>query len=459
MVARDRLEKSQTYSEKDKKYMSGNTPFIAVIGAGRVGAEAAERAVNDYGLPVVLHSYKPDKAKANARDIKAGLQPGRDADLLQATGSFEDIRGAAVIIYAAGKAAGAVGAQSREELIASNAALIWQDFQEISHVAPNAKVIMITNPDVTMARVAWQASGMPAENFMSMGVGLDTIRYRSFLAEELGVSIEDVAGYALGDHTEHGILPITSTTTVSIDGRAHTLQELVDAGHITTEKIAEIVKKTKIEGFEIVKALDGAGASRAPAQVAVSLADSIIRDEQVVSVVGVWHNADSPWLEGLHMHHGIFLGTPAKLGASGVEGILPPHMTEEEFVALQDIASQSSALQSGAMALNLIRFYKHHGLRAEHKNSEIVLGFDESQASALEDSAKQKILTDLARYLLDSEGRLRTESRERVNIEDSSVSIPMLPTAFVTLYTEGLMETERGIRELPPIEGDQERRL
>jgi malate dehydrogenase len=207
---------------------------------------------------------------------------------------------------------------SRDDLLRTNAGIVRSVSEEIARVAPDSIIIMVSNPLDVMAYVAMQTTGFPRERVIGMAGVLDTARYRSFIALEAGVSVEDIQALVLGGHGDT-MVPLQSCTTISGIPITHFLSQ---------DRIDALVERTRKGGAEIVAYLKTGSAYYAPSSAAVQMVEAIVKDKKRILPCAAW-------LTGEYGQDGIFLGVPCKLGAAGLEQILEVDLTDEERAALQ----------------------------------------------------------------------------------------------------------------------------
>jgi malate dehydrogenase len=293
---------------------------ITVVGAGNVGATAAQRvAEKELARQVVLI------------DIAEGVPQGKGLDQFQSapiegfdsrvigTNGYEESAGSGIYIVTAGIAR--KPGMSRDDLLTTNAGIVRQVSENIARVSPDAIIIMVSNPLDVMSYVAMKASGFPRERVIGMAGVLDTARYRAFLAMELDVSVEDIQAMVLGGHGDT-MVPLISYTTVS----GIPVTQLMDRA-----KLDAIVDRTRNGGAEIVKYLKTGSAYYAPSAGAVQMAEAIVKDKKRILPCAAW-------LQGEYGMNDLFLGVPVKLGRNGMEGIIEVELTDEERAALQKSA-------------------------------------------------------------------------------------------------------------------------
>ncbi|HEX8429914.1 MAG TPA: malate dehydrogenase [Longimicrobium sp.] len=293
---------------------------ITVVGAGNVGATAAQRvAEKELARQVILI------------DIAEGVPQGKGLDQFQSapiegfdsriigTNGYEESAGSGIYIVTAGIAR--KPGMSRDDLLTTNAGIVRQVCENIARVSPEAIIIMVSNPLDVMCHVAMQASGFPRERVIGMAGVLDTGRYRAFLAMELDVSVEDIQAMVLGGHGDT-MVPLISYTTVS----GIPVTQLMERS-----KLDAIVDRTRNGGAEIVKYLKTGSAYYAPSAGAVQMAEAIVKDKKRILPCAAW-------LQGEYGMSGLFLGVPVKLGRRGMEAIIEVELTDDEREALKKSA-------------------------------------------------------------------------------------------------------------------------
>ena len=293
---------------------------ITVVGAGNVGATCAQGlARKELAREVVLV------------DIAEGIPQGKGLDQWESapiegfdtrvtgTNGYEETAGSQIVVVTAGIAR--KPGMSREDLLKTNAGIVRQVSEQIKKHSPDAIVVMISNPLDVMAYVCKEVTGFPKERVVGMAGVLDTARYRSFIALELDVSVEDIQALVLGGHGDT-MVPLVSYTTIS----GIPLTQLLSA-----ERIEALVDRARKGGAEIVAHLKTGSAYYAPAAAAVQMVEAIVRDKKRILPCAAW-------LEGEYGMEGIYLGVPCKLGRSGVEQVLEVELTDEERSALEKSA-------------------------------------------------------------------------------------------------------------------------
>ena len=294
---------------------------ITVVGAGNVGATAAQRiAEKELARTVVMV------------DVAEGVPQGKGLDQWQSapiegfdsrvigTNGYDETAGSDIVVITAGIAR--KPGMSRDDLLNTNAGIVKSVSESIKQTSPNAIVIVVSNPLDVMAWVAKQVTGFPRERVIGMAGVLDTARYRAFLATALDVSVRDIQAMVLGGHGDT-MVPLISYTTVS----GIPITQLMDKATLDA-----IVDRTRNGGAEIVKFLKTGSAYYAPSSGAVQMVEAIVNDQKRILPC-------SAWLDGEYGMKGHFLGVPVKLGRNGIEKIYEVALTADERTALEKSAA------------------------------------------------------------------------------------------------------------------------
>ncbi len=295
-------------------------PKVTVVGAGNVGAAVAQYTVEKELADVVLV------------DVIEGIPQGKALDLLEAgpihrydsrlTGSngYDESTGSDIVVVTAGfpRKPG----MTRDDLLFKNAEVIQQVTQEVARRSPNSILIMVTNPLDAMVQLAWKVSGFPPQRVMGMAGILDSARFRTFIAMELGVSVENVTAFVLGGHGDT-MVPLPRYSTVA----GIPLPEL-----LPKEKVDAIVKRTRDGGAEIVSLLKTGSAFYAPAAAVVEMIEAILKDKKKILPCAAY-------LDGQYGVKGLYCGVPVKLGRKGVEQVIEIKLTPEEDAAFKKSAA------------------------------------------------------------------------------------------------------------------------
>jgi malate dehydrogenase len=294
---------------------------VTVIGAGNVGASCAYiLAAKSIAKEIVLI------------DILEGIPQGKGLDMLQATpiigsksrilgtNDYADTANSDVIVMTAGKPR--TPGMSRDDLLATNVAIIKSCIGEAAKASPNAIIIVVSNPLDAMCYAALKISGFPSTRVMGMAGILDTARYQAFIALELGVSVKDISASVLGGHGDT-MVPLPRLTTVG----GVPLTSL-----ISQERIDAIVTRTRNGGAEIVKFLKTGSAFYAPAAAAAEMAESVLLDQKRVLPCAAW-------LQGEYGEKEIYMGVPIVIGKKGVEKIIEMPLNDDEKKMFRESAA------------------------------------------------------------------------------------------------------------------------
>jgi len=287
---------------------------IALIGAGNIGGTLAHLAAAKELGDVVLFDVVEGVPEGKALDLaQCGPVEGFDAKL-KGTNDYADIAGADVIIVTAGVAR--KPGMSRDDLLGINLKVMKSVGEGIKANAPNAFVICITNPLDAMVWALREFSGLPHNMVVGMAGVLDSARFRTFLAQEFGVSVEDVTAFVLGGHGDT-MVPVVQYSTVA----GIPIPDLIKMGWSTQEKIDAIVQRTRSGGGEIVQLLGNGSAYYAPATSAIAMAESYLKDKKRVLPCAAH-------LTGQYGVNDLYVGVPCVIGAGGVERIVEIELDE-----------------------------------------------------------------------------------------------------------------------------------
>jgi malate dehydrogenase len=293
---------------------------VTVIGAGNVGATTAQR-IAEAGLADVV-----------VVDIVEGLPQGKGLDLAEAapvvshdariigTNDYAETAGSDVIVVTSGLAR--QPGMSRDDLLIKNAGIVKAVVQAAVAQSPDAVLIVVTNPLDAMCHVAMQASGFPRERVLGMAGVLDSARFRTFIAEELGVSVADTSAFVLGGHGDT-MVPLPRYSTVA----GIPITDL-----LSPDRIQALVDRTANGGAEIVALLKTGSAFYAPAASAFEMVDAILRDRRRVLPCATY-------LKGEYGVDGLFVGVPVVLGAGGLQRVIEIELTTEEQAAFDKSAA------------------------------------------------------------------------------------------------------------------------
>jgi malate dehydrogenase len=292
---------------------------VSIVGSGNVGATAAHWIASKELADVVLI------------DIVEGVPQGKGLDLLEAmpiekrdshilgTNDYADTANSDIVVITAGipRKPG----MSRDDLLNTNHKIMSDVVSKVVKHSPNCIIIVVSNPLDAMAQAAYKLSGFPRERVIGMAGVLDSARFRTFIAEELNVSVENVTAFVLGGHGDT-MVPLPRYSTVA----GIPITELIEKGRLDA-----IVQRTRDGGAEIVKYLKTGSAYYAPSAAATEMVEAILKDKKKILPCAVY-------LEGEYGIKGLFVGVPVKLGAKGVEQIIQIKLTPEEKAGLDKSA-------------------------------------------------------------------------------------------------------------------------
>ena len=298
---------------------------ITVVGAGNVGATAAQRiAERELARQVIMIDIADGIPQGKALDQwESAPIEGFDSKVIGAT-DYAAAAGSDLYVVTAGIAR--KPGMSRDDLLATNVKIVSSVSAEIKRSSPNATVIVVSNPLDVMCYVTKKVTGFPRERVIGMAGVLDTARYRSFLAEAIDVSVEDIQAMVLGGHGDT-MVPLISYTTIS----GIPVTQLLDRA-----KIDAIVDRTRKGGAEIVGHLKTGSAYYAPSAAAVQMVEAIVKDKRRVLPCAAW-------LQGEYGLSDLYLGVPCKLGANGLEAVIEVELSDDERTAL---VKSAEAVQS-----------------------------------------------------------------------------------------------------------------
>jgi malate dehydrogenase len=293
---------------------------IALIGSGMIGGTLAHLAALKGMGDVVLFDVVEGLPQGKALDLlEAGPIEGYDVQL-SGTNDYKDIHGAAVCIVTAGVPR--KPGMSRDDLLGINSKIVGSVADNIRQHAPDAFVIVISNPLDAMVTLMKERTGFPKNRVVGMAGVLDSARYRSFLAQELKVSVTNVQAMVLGGHGDD-MVPIRSHTTVG---------GIPIASLVKADRLDAIEKRTRGAGGEIVGLLKTGSAFYSPASAALQMADAYLNDRKTLLPCAAW-------LEGEYGLRGLYVGVPVQIGAGGVERIVEINLDAEEKKALHTSAA------------------------------------------------------------------------------------------------------------------------
>ncbi|MFL5581129.1 MAG: malate dehydrogenase [Gemmatimonadaceae bacterium] len=293
---------------------------ITVVGAGNVGATAAQRVAEKELARVVVMV-----------DVAEGIPQGKGLDQYQSApiegfdtrvigaNDYDETTDSDIVIITAGIAR--KPGMSRDDLLNTNAGIVKSVSEQVKKTSPNAIVIVVSNPLDVMSYVAKHVTGFPRERVLGMAGVLDTGRYRAFLAEAMDVSVQDIQAMVLGGHGDT-MVPLISYTTVSGIPVTQLLEK---------SRLDAIVDRTRNGGAEIVKHLKTGSAYYAPSAGAVQMVEAIVHDQRRILPCAAW-------LQGEYGMNDLFLGVPCKLGRGGLQQVIEVELTADERAALEKSA-------------------------------------------------------------------------------------------------------------------------
>jgi malate dehydrogenase len=292
---------------------------VTVIGAGNVGATAAQRIAEAGLADVVLVDIVEGLPQGKALDLaEAAPVVGHDARVI-GTNDYAETAGSDVVVVTSGLAR--QPGMSRDDLLMKNAGIVRSVVSAAAAQSPDAILIVVTNPLDAMCHVAMTASGFPRERVIGMAGVLDSARFRTFIAWELGVSVQDTHAFVLGGHGDT-MVPLSRYSTVA----GIPITEL-----LTAERVAAIEDRTRNGGAEVVALLKTGSAYYAPAAAVFEMVESILQDRRRVLPCAVL-------LEGEYRTKGLFVGVPVVLGRNGLERIVEITLTADEQTAFDKSA-------------------------------------------------------------------------------------------------------------------------
>jgi malate dehydrogenase len=289
---------------------------ITIIGAGNVGATTAHWcAAAELGDIVLLDIPQTEGMPAGkALDLRQSSPiVGFDANIVGTT-SYDDTHASDVVVITAGIAR--KPGMSRDDLLSTNAKIVGSVAEQVKATSPGAVVIVVSNPLDAMVQRAWQVTGFPPKRVVGQAGVLDTARYRTFLAMELGVSVEDISALLMGGHGDT-MVPVASCTSVG----GIPVTQLLDR-----KRLDEIIQRTRNGGAEIVGLLKTGSAYYAPAAATAQMVEAVVRDKKRLIPCAAY--CDKEYGVG-----GYFVGVPVVLGAGGVERVVELKITDEEKAA------------------------------------------------------------------------------------------------------------------------------
>ena len=293
---------------------------VTVVGAGNVGATVAQRLAEKELADVTLIDIIEGVPQGKALDLAEAAPIEKHDAQLNGANSYEGSANSDIVIITAGipRKPG----MSRDDLLATNKKIMSHVAKEVARYSPNAILIIVSNPLDAMCHVAMEITGFPKNRVIGMAGVLDSARFRSFIAAELEVSVENVQALVLGGHGDT-MVPLPRFSTVA---------GVPVTEFLSTDRIEALVNRTRNGGAEIVGLLKTGSAYYAPASAAVEMAESILKDKKKILPCAAY-------LEGEYGIFHLFVGVPVKLGKNGIEQIISLRLTEDEQKALEKSAA------------------------------------------------------------------------------------------------------------------------
>ena len=292
---------------------------ITIVGAGQVGATAAQRIFERGYADVVLTDIVEGLPQGKALDIlESGPVVGSDANII-GTNGYQETADSDVVVVTSGIAR--KPGMSRDDLLFTNMDIVGSVTKEVVRYSPNSIIIVVTNPLDAMTQHSYEVSGFPRSRFIGQSGILDTARFRTFLAQELKVSVRDVQAYVLGGHGDT-MVPLVHYTTVG---------GVPVSSLLPKDTLDRIVQRTRDGGGEIVALLKAGSAYYAPSAGIVEMVDAIVLDQHRILPCAAY-------LEGEYGINGLFVGVPVKLAIGGIEEIVEIALSSDEEAALKKSA-------------------------------------------------------------------------------------------------------------------------
>lgn len=293
---------------------------VGIIGAGNVGSNLARRILDLDLADVVLLDVIPGRTQGLALDLNQAQAIQGGSCRVWGTESYADFQDVDLVVITAGFAR--KPGMSREDLLKLNGELVKSITEQVLPQAPQALLIVVTNPLDVMTHLAWTVSGLPKQRVIGMAGILDSARFAAFIAAEMGISVQDIRAMVLGGHGDL-MVPLPRFTTVN----GIPLPEL-----LPPEAIQPLSERTRNGGAEIVKFLQSGSAYYAPATATTAMVAAILGNQHRIVPASVY-------LEGEYGIDGVFMGVPVKLGHGGIEQIIELPLTPDEQAALQTSAA------------------------------------------------------------------------------------------------------------------------
>ena len=294
---------------------------VTVVGAGHVGATTGLAIANKGLADIVLTDIIERMPQGKALDMmEATPLMGRDAEII-GTNNYVDTQGSDIVVITAGLAR--KPGMSRDDLLFKNAEIIGGVVDEVTKHSPDSIIIMVTNPLDVMAYLAYKKSGFPRERVIGMAGVLDSARFRTFIAMELGVSVDNTHAFVLGGHGD-SMVPLPRYSTVA----GVPITELM-----SEEQVNRIVQRTRDGGAEIVSLLGTGSAYFAPAWSVAQMVEAILLDRKEVLPCAAF-------LQGEYGVEDAYVGVPVQLGAGGMEKVFEIDLSDDERIAFEDSVAE-----------------------------------------------------------------------------------------------------------------------
>jgi len=292
---------------------------VSVVGSGNVGATAAHWIASKELADVVLIDILEGIPQGKALDLQQAMPIEKRDSQIIGTNNYKDTAGSDIVVITAGipRKPG----MSRDDLLNTNYNIMKSVVTEAIKYSPGCILIIVSNPLDAMAQTAYKLSGFPRNRVIGMAGVLDSARFRTFIADELNVSVENVTAFVLGGHGDT-MVPLARYSTVA----GIPITEL-----ITPERLAALVQRTRDGGAEIVKYLKTGSAYYAPSAAATEMVEAILKDKKKILPCAAY-------LDGEYGIKGLYVGVPVKLGAKGIEQIIEIKLTPDEQAALNKSA-------------------------------------------------------------------------------------------------------------------------
>jgi malate dehydrogenase len=294
-------------------------PKITVVGAGNVGATVAQYAVEKELGDVVLVDVIEGIPQGKALDLAQAGPIHRYDSAVSGSNGYDETANSDIVVITAGMAR--KPGMTRDDLLFKNAEIVGSVVEQVSRRSPNAILILVTNPLDAMVQLAWKKSGFPPQRVIGMAGVLDSSRFRTFIARELNVSVENVTAFVLGGHGDT-MVPLPRYSTVA----GIPITDL-----LPQDRIDALVTRTANGGAEIVNFLKSGSAYYAPGASAVEMVEAILKDKKKILPCAAY-------LDGQYGTRGLYVGVPVKLGRSGVEQIIEIKLTPDEQAAFNKSA-------------------------------------------------------------------------------------------------------------------------